>query len=341
MGAELISVIVPVYNVEPYLDRCIISIVQQTYPNLEIILVDDGSPDGCPEICDSWAEKDDRIRVIHKENGGVSRARNTGLEVATGELVMFVDSDDHMPIDGIENLMKAYWRHGAALTCGSFRAIKRWKRAVDNIYPDMALSENEFYAKAAEAANMIFRAPWAKLYVRQTIRENTLKFPEDIHNMEDAIFFFRYLSCVRTFCITSKIVYFYNMTVMNSAMHRYHKKQCAYLRAVSDEHAEFLRSTGTTDAVSNIQQWEQRYFQNGLDYYILQVRHFAELKDQLEELVRLFPEAANHSPYGAWIRAHDWEKLIRKWKQDHLKIYLYERFKGAFYKVLNCVRKHG
>lgn len=341
MGAELISVIVPVYNVEPYLDRCIISIVQQTYPNLEIILVDDGSPDGCPEICDSWAEKDDRIRVIHKENGGVSRARNTGLEVATGELVMFVDSDDHMPIDGIENLMKAYWRHGAALTCGSFRAIKRWKRAVDNIYPDMALSENEFYAKAAEAANMIFRAPWAKLYVRQTIRENTLKFPEDIHNMEDAIFFFRYLSCVRTFCITSKIVYFYNMTVMNSAMHRYHKKQCAYLRAVSDEHAEFLRSTGTTDAVSNIQQWEQRYFQNGLDYYILQVRHFAELKDQLEELVQLFPEAANHSPYGAWIRAHDWEKLIRKWKQDHLKIYLYERFKGAFYKVLNCVRKHG
>lgn len=341
MGAELISVIVPVYNVEPYLDRCIISIVQQTYPNLEIILVDDGSLDGCPEICDSWAEKDDRIRVIHKENGGVSRARNTGLEVATGELVMFVDSDDHMPIDGIENLMKAYWRHGAALTCGSFRAIKRWKRTVDNIYPDMALSENEFYAKAAEVANMIFRAPWAKLYVRQTIRENTLKFPEDIHNMEDAIFFFRYLSCVRTFCITSKIVYFYNMTVMNSAVHRYHKKQCAYLRAVSDEHAEFLRSTGTTDAVSNIQQWEQRYFQNGLDYYILQVRHFAELKDQLEELVRLFPEAANHSPYGAWIRAHDWEKLIRNWKQNHLKIYLYERFKGAFYKVLNCVRKHG
>ena len=90
----LISVIVPVYNVEDYLDRCIKSIVHQTYTNLEIILVDDGSPDRCPEICDEWAKKDKRIKVIHKENGGQASARNDGLALAGGDLVGFVDSDD-------------------------------------------------------------------------------------------------------------------------------------------------------------------------------------------------------------------------------------------------------
>ncbi|MFR7385271.1 MAG: glycosyltransferase family 2 protein [Anaerostipes sp.] len=91
---ELISIIVPIYKVEAYLDRCIESIVDQTYKNLEIILVDDGSPDGCPQICDNWKEKDDRIKVIHKENGGLSDARNAGMQIMTGTYVSYVDSDD-------------------------------------------------------------------------------------------------------------------------------------------------------------------------------------------------------------------------------------------------------
>ena len=90
----LISVIVPVYKAEQYLDRCVQSIVDQTYKNLEIILVDDGSPDNCPAMCDAWAEKDSRVRVIHKENGGVASARNVGLDNAVGQYISFVDSDD-------------------------------------------------------------------------------------------------------------------------------------------------------------------------------------------------------------------------------------------------------
>ena len=89
-----VSVIVPIYKVEPYLDQCVQSIVNQTYKNLEIILVDDGSPDNSPAMCDAWAEKDNRIRVIHKENGGFSSARNAGLDAATGDYIQFVDSDD-------------------------------------------------------------------------------------------------------------------------------------------------------------------------------------------------------------------------------------------------------
>ena len=93
---DLISVIVPVYKVEEYLDRCVQSIVNQTYSNLEIILVDDGSPDRCGAICDAWAEKDSRIRVIHKENGGLSDARNAGMAAATGQYIGFIDSDDRI-----------------------------------------------------------------------------------------------------------------------------------------------------------------------------------------------------------------------------------------------------
>ena len=103
---SLISVIIPIYNVEKYLDRCVDSIINQTYKNLEIILVDDGSPDNCPKMCDDYAKKDSRIRVVHKENGGLSDARNAGMEVATGEYVSFIDSDDYISLDFYETLFQ-------------------------------------------------------------------------------------------------------------------------------------------------------------------------------------------------------------------------------------------
>ena len=104
---ELISVIVPIYKVEAYLERCIRSIVNQTYKNLEIILVDDGSPDSCPDICDVWKEKDDRIKVIHKKNGGLSDARNAGMQIMTGTYISYIDSDDWVANDMYEKMMYA------------------------------------------------------------------------------------------------------------------------------------------------------------------------------------------------------------------------------------------
>lgn len=100
----LISVIVPIYKVEKYLCKCVDSIINQTYNNLEIILVDDGSPDNCPKICDEYAKKDCRIKVIHKENGGLSDARNLGMRITTGEYISFIDSDDYISNDFIETL---------------------------------------------------------------------------------------------------------------------------------------------------------------------------------------------------------------------------------------------
>ena len=118
----LISVIVPVYNVEKYLDACVESIVNQTYKELEIILVDDGSLDRCPEMCDEWAKKDSRIKVIHKENGGQGEARNFGIEIAEGDYIGFVDSDDVIRPEMYDNLLKEMFVRGAdMIQCAMFK----------------------------------------------------------------------------------------------------------------------------------------------------------------------------------------------------------------------------
>ena len=107
MNWPVISVIIPVYKVEAYLERCIKSVVNQTYKNLEILLIDDGSPDQCPMICDDWAKKDSRVKVIHNQNGGLSSARNTGLDISTGEYIAFVDSDDWIEPEMYEVLIQS------------------------------------------------------------------------------------------------------------------------------------------------------------------------------------------------------------------------------------------
>ncbi len=117
---ELISVIIPIYKVEKYLRKCLDSVINQTYKNLEIILVDDGSPDACPQICDEYAKNDDRIKVIHKENGGQSTARNAALDICTGEYIAFIDSDDYVDKMYIEKLYKAAKDKNAQIAICSF-----------------------------------------------------------------------------------------------------------------------------------------------------------------------------------------------------------------------------
>ena len=114
---DLISIIIPVYKVEKYLEECIDSVRNQTYTNLEIILVDDGSPDSCPRMCDDFASEDSRIRVIHKKNGGLSSARNAGLNIFNGEYVAFVDSDDVIDCEMIKNLYDSLLTTNADICC--------------------------------------------------------------------------------------------------------------------------------------------------------------------------------------------------------------------------------
>ena len=124
MIQPLISVIVPCYNVEEYLPKCVESVLNQTYRNLEILLVDDGSPDRCGEICDGYATVDSRVKVIHKENGGLSDARNVALDVMKGEYVTFVDSDDYVAEDYVEYLYKLIEENGVKLSVSCYQEFK-------------------------------------------------------------------------------------------------------------------------------------------------------------------------------------------------------------------------
>ncbi|MBR4991213.1 MAG: glycosyltransferase [Oscillospiraceae bacterium] len=173
----LVSVIVPVYKVEAYLGRCVDSILAQTHGNLEVILVDDGSPDRCGMICDEYAEKDPRVCVIHKENGGLSSARNAGIDIAKGEYLEFVDSDDWIEPDAVESLLSAALQHQVDLVIGG-----RWDVKEKTGEKTVGLCpEKTETVPAEEAVRRIFRwencdsAAWDKLYHRRLFRQ--IRYP--------------------------------------------------------------------------------------------------------------------------------------------------------------------
>ncbi|MCM1508421.1 MAG: glycosyltransferase family 2 protein [Ruminococcus flavefaciens] len=132
---ELISIVLPIYNVEKYLERCIKSVVNQSYHNLEIILVDDGSSDQCPHLCEEWAKKDNRIKVIHKENAGLGMARNTGIENATGEYICFFDSDDYVALDTVEKCYRRAKEEKADIVTFGFCNVKNDGRTERCVIP--------------------------------------------------------------------------------------------------------------------------------------------------------------------------------------------------------------
>lgn len=170
---ELISIIIPIYKVEDYLDRCVQSILNQTYKKFEVILVDDGSPDRCPELCDEWAKKDKRIKVIHKENGGLSDARNVGMEMASGEFIAFVDSDDWISTFYLECLMNVMKETGCdIIECEILRTSEK------NVQKDIFRVEEKkavvFQTKDALKQliqdECFHQYVWNKLYKRSVIR---------------------------------------------------------------------------------------------------------------------------------------------------------------------------
>ena len=175
MKNPLISIIVPVYKVEAFLDECVNSIVNQKYKNLEIILVDDGSPDTCPQICDRWSSKDSRIKVIHQANAGVSAARNAGLDFAEGEYIGFVDSDDYIAPNMYQIMMEALKNSGKKIACCSPCFVTSEGKFIrEGRYP----SQQEMNVEQALNAVFYMQADvsvWSKLYDRAIFED--IRFP--------------------------------------------------------------------------------------------------------------------------------------------------------------------
>lgn len=185
MDTPLISVIVPVYKVEAYLDRCVQSIVDQTYRNLEIILVDDGSPDNCGAMCDAWAQKDGRIKVIHKENGGLSDARNAGMAVVSGEYIGFIDSDDYIAPEMFRLLYDRLCTDGSDIaTCGVETVFEDGTPSRPLTPSGCIILNREEALEAILRESWLKQPVWYKLYRTDLIRNLPFpvgKYHEDVY----------------------------------------------------------------------------------------------------------------------------------------------------------------
>ncbi|MBC8542394.1 glycosyltransferase family 2 protein [Bianquea renquensis] len=202
-----VSVIVPVYNVEKYLERCIDSIRQQDYAEMEIILVDDGSTDNSPAICDKYASIDKRIVVIHKENGGLSSARNKGLEIATSIFVTFIDSDDWITRDYISYLMHMICKADADIAIIEYLKVKKGQKICCTTGDGPLEKWNTEEALIKYLEREIYPA-CGKMYKKALFIENKIEFPLG-RIYEDIDTIFKAIKCARIICYSNAIKYFY------------------------------------------------------------------------------------------------------------------------------------
>lgn len=239
MQKALVSVIVPVYNVEPYLRRCVDSLLNQSYKNLEIILVNDGSSDNCPQICDGYAEKDSRIKVIHKENEGQAKARNLAIDIAKGEYISFVDSDDYVSVYYIESLYNSAIRYSVKVAVCQMACFSEGKENVKQAHGDCSCKISkrralEHYCSMRESSSIPFLAACCKLYHKSLFQ--TLRFPEGCI-YEDSLLNYKLIDLVDEIAYIREPLYYYfmreNSTMGQREKHDYKMVLKPYKEAIT------------------------------------------------------------------------------------------------------------
>ena len=262
---KLISVIVTAYNIENYLPKCMDSLLKQSYHKLEIILVDDGSTDGTPEICDSYAAKSDKITVIHKENGGPSAARNSGLEVARGDYIGYVDGDDFIEPDMYKDMLQACLGSGAQIAICAYREIGEGSRELISTGNVIELSRQEaleWYISGHEQYH-IYHSVWSKLFARELLFDITF---EEGRKSEDIMY------TTKALVKASKCVFldtqYYNYvldrqgSIMNSKLQeRRFRDEIPFWK----EQIAYLKDAGMQELS---QKANYRFYRNMLFYYI-------------------------------------------------------------------------
>lgn len=226
----LISIIVPVYNAQKFLNRCVDSLISQTYENIEIILVNDGSKDDSGAICDSFAQKDSRVKVIHKENGGVSSARNLGLDTATGEYIAFVDADDYVDKDMYKKLYDNAVSTGSDISMCSYALEDK----EGNIIDKSNNSELFEFTRSEMVKHMLMQklytcSPWNKLLKADTI--NNIRFDTHVLHNEDLLFIYQAMKNCNKAVFMDKPLYFYCYNENSAARVSYSDKNTTMLIA--------------------------------------------------------------------------------------------------------------
>lgn len=273
------SIVVPIYNVEKYIGELIESLQKQTLKDIEIILVDDGSPDNSGKICDDYAAGDDRITVIHKKNAGVSAARNDGLAIATGEYIMFCDSDDWLPLDALQKLYEEGKRTNADIVIGEVYQSKNGNNTIARFYEKYFTTRDEVFIKKMIQADFYktycpmphpvgpafgYGGPWNKAVKLSLIKENNIKFDVRVKGIFDDIIYTAYiLANAKTVSYIQEPVYYYRL-IPNSITRTYKANALEINNAIFNSWNEFIAKYG-----------KDGFFAK--PYYAMVIRRFAEI----------------------------------------------------------------
>jgi len=238
---ELISVIVPIYNSEKYIDRCLSSITKQTYKNLEIILINDGSNDNSGIICEKWKKKDNRIIVIHKQNTGVSDTRNLGIEISKGDYITFVDCDDYIDNTMIEKLYKSIINENADIAiCGFKRVLESGKVTFESKLKNECLYGKDSYIEELLRERYFIGSLWAKLYNKKVFGK--VKLNKSLRIAEDLDFLLNISDNIKKIILVSDNLYFYvfnkNSATKNSDFEKY-SDELKVLERILDKKSKF------------------------------------------------------------------------------------------------------
>ena len=235
---KLISIIVPVYKVEKHLCQCIDSIINQTYKNLEIILVDDGSPDCCPKICDEYSKKDKRIKVIHKENGGLSSARNAGLDIASGEYISFIDSDDYISEKFIEVLYDLCEKNECDISECDFIKFEDIVKLNEVGKSVVIYTNDEIQNKLYEIEGYKHIVVWNKLYKRYLYEK--LRFPIGKINEDEYCTYKAFFYCKTQIAYTTQQLYYYRNNSESIMGKKFNAKRLDFLDAFEERKKFYL-----------------------------------------------------------------------------------------------------
>ena len=311
-----VSAVIPIYNMEAYLDRCMSSLLAQTHSDWEAILVDDGSTDRCPELCDAWAARDSRVRVFHKENGGLGLARNSGLEKVSGEYVLFLDPDDYFKPDLIKNLAEAAQRHGADLVIGGHTIVspdgKEQPRAP--VCERVFRSEDEmrqllFHTVGAPPEDPLDSrygvSVWGRLYRRTVLEQTGLRFVSERRLIsEDLIFNMDFIRRSASAAVITDASYCY--CVNAGSLSKRHRED-RFEKDLVLYHAVRERLSGYPEAESRL--CLQRLLISRARYDIMQEADYRDLANRAYPLREKTAEILRTSELQEALRRYPWWKL--------------------------------
>ncbi len=319
---DKISVIVPVYKVEAYLPKCLDSILEQTYKNLEIILVDDGSPDNCPSICDNYAMRDNRIIVIHKTNGGLSSARNIGLDKCTGEYVIFIDSDDWMENSMIYELYNTLKTANVDIaTCGiTYIYEDHHEKTAQDSGKIEVHSKESFYRGLMDKSMNVRTEVWNKLWKRSVIGGQRFKVGQIY---EDVYFDRVVLHNVEKIATIDKSLYYYRMFRPGSTLSTFNQKGLGVFDELGDLSKDVFEQ-GFTDVAY---LFEREVLETAIGYYVSAVNNAID-KEKRKFIKNSFDKYYENKSYNPYLRQF-------KYRLFHLSPSCYM----AFRKVRNLLMR--